>query len=1062
MAKQTCAKANVIFFFGRFVPVHFLFCAIVCIVWAKPIASAAQDSFTNLQQIAHATDSAPPRRGDLHLLVTVCAASEPDSGIVVVQDDTAAELLDLGPQKEALVPGEQILIEQTNCLLRRRETGIQISAAPVVDNDGSHPLRETDGEVMLAAGRHAFTVEWFNAFEHYGLEVKYDGPDMPLHALEASALWRNVNGDSNLVPGIQVDCYEGNWDVLPEFTLLKPVKSGVATNLDLGFRTRDECVALRFHGFFDVPRSGTYGFRVSSDDGAMLFLDKMYPTVKRLGTTSAPPPSKSVIGEAVPPNEESKWVAVEGRVKLIRPTGKGMELELRSGYPALDVRVADRGALDPSTLMNALVRVTGVGRGVLTVEGQTTLGRLSVASAKEIQLITAFDPTNTPGLLTTAEQVQRLRIADAQKGLPVKIRGVVTSATPRYDFGMTLQDGTRGIFVRLDKIPYWVAPAPGEFWEVEGHTGPGNFAPVVMADRLEQVGRGQLPEPAHPLWNELINGSMDVQWVEFQGLVTAVHNNSMTLFLSNGSLEVTIHGEDELTLKRYQGAVVRVRGTLFASWDSATREVRVGSIIVQNASISVDRPAPVDFSDAIPKDIHDLLLFDLQANAFQRVLIRGQIVHAEASGCFLQQGKSGLRIVPTESKFKGFHAGDLVEAVGYPTLAGPAPTLRQAVVRRIGVAPLPAPRFLSEEDLLQDGLDSTLVRVEGKLNGLHREQNAVIFEIQAGAHSFLARLEHGTDLDSFPRPGSRVALTGAYLGQGGERQPGREIESCEILLNFPADIALLVRPPWWTLQRMLVLVGVLLFVLILTVIWITLLRRQVEQRTRQLKSEIREREQAERLRALEAERARIARDLHDDLGSSLAEIAMLSKSRQLPQEGEPAVANLLEAITQRARRLISALDVIVWAVDPEENTLQSLADYFNGFAEEYLSNHGIACRFDIPVEFPPITLDGKLRHDLFLAVKEALHNIVRHSGATEVRFGLELAAGVLKIVICDNGSGFQTSVEHEGHGVKNLSDRLKTLGGACQIDSAIGLGTTITLRLPLVSASAALAHSLNA
>jgi len=434
--------------------------------------------------------------------------------------------------------------------------------------------------------------------------------------------------------------------------------------------------------------------------------------------------------------------------------------------------------------------------------------------------------------------------------------------------------------------------------------------------------------------------------------------------------------------------------------------------------------------------------------AFQRVKISGQIVHDGTGQIFLQQGDSGLRILPAEVSPTNLQAGDLVLAIGYPTIAGPSPTLHESFVQKIGHAALPAPKFLGESELKDSRMDSLLVRVEGKLNDWHREQNAVVLEMQAGSQPFFARLP-ADNLHAYPRVGSRLGLVGIYLAQGGDQRTGNGVAGFELLLNSPADIVVLSQPSWWTLQRLLGLVGVLLFALLLTSVWITQLRRQVEQRTAQLHLEIREREQAERLRALEAERARIARDLHDDLGSSLAEIAMLSKTRPSPRESDPSASTVFDLIAERARRLIAALDVIVWAVDPEENSLQSLADYFNGFVDEYLSHQGIVCRFDIPVEFPEISLDGNLRHDLFLAVKEALHNIVRHAQASEVQFGMTLAGGVLEIVIADNGKGFETTVEHDGHGVKNLSDRLEKLGGTCRIESQTGAGTTVRFQLSL-------------
>ena len=1025
-----------------------LFC--VGINWS--VADSTREQFTTLRQIVQAAQVNPHLSGDVHLTVTVCAASVSNKGIVVVRDDTAAELLDLGSQPEALVPGEQIVIDQTNCLLRRREFGVQISAAPVVDNDGSHVLSEAQGEATLVAGQHSLRVEWFNGYKEFGLEASCAGPNFELQSMTASRLWRNSSDGSNLAPGLDVECYEGTWNHLPDFNLLTPVKTGAVTNFDLGFRTRDERVSLRFTGFFDAPSDGKYVFHVRSDDGAMLFLGNTRPIVKKLGMTTAPMPTNAFIGEPFGKTEAQEWIAIEGRVKFLTQTGKGMEFQLHSGYAALTVRVVDAAGLNPAELVNVRVRVAGVERGIFNVEKQFVLGELSVASGRDVEVLeTATVVTNESPLLTTAEQVQALRAEEAERKLPVKIRGIITCAPARYVNGLTLQDGTRGIYVGLEKIPYWIAPAEAEFWEIEGYTGPGDFAPVVIAEKMTRVGNGQMPQPAHPSWNQLINGSMDVQRVEFQGLVTGVRSNTITLLLPEGTLHVQIGDSDEHDLSRFRNAVVRLRGTLFAGWNSATREVRVGSLRMENVSISVDRPAPTGFSDAVPKSIHDLLLFDAQAGGFQRVKINGQIVHDGAGPIFLQQGDSGLRILAAEISPTNIQAGDLVSVIGYPTIAGPSPTLHETFVQKIGHAELPVPKLIGEADLKNSWLDSLLVRVDGKLNGWHRERNAVVLEMQTGSQPFFARLESDDKKFTYPRVGSRLSLVGVYLAQGGDQRTGKNVAAFEMLLNSPADIIVLSQPTWWTPQKLLGVVGVLVFALALTGVWITQLRRRVEQRTVQLQREIREREQAERLHALEAERARIARDLHDDLGSSLAEIAMLSKTRPSPRDGDASSAGVFDLIAERARRLIAALDVIVWAVDPEENSLQSLADYFNGFVDEYLSHHGIVCRFDIPVEFPEINLDGNLRHDLFLAVKEALHNIVRHSSASEVQFGMALARGVLEIVIADNGTGFETAVEHTGHGVKNLASRLEKLGGTCRIESRAGAGTTVRFQLALPS-----------
>jgi signal transduction histidine kinase len=156
---------------------------------------------------------------------------------------------------------------------------------------------------------------------------------------------------------------------------------------------------------------------------------------------------------------------------------------------------------------------------------------------------------------------------------------------------------------------------------------------------------------------------------------------------------------------------------------------------------------------------------------------------------------------------------------------------------------------------------------------------------------------------------------------------------------------------------------------------------------------------------------------------------------------------LFHTIAAKARGLIAALDVIVWAVDPEENSLQSFADYVTGHTEDFFSQAGIACRFKVPVALPQMTLEGKIRHDLLMAVKEALNNIVRHAEATEAEFRMAVEEKELVIEITDNGKGFEGG--GGGHGLKNLPARLRKLNGTCAVESRLGGGTAVRMRVPL-------------
>jgi len=644
-----------------------------------------------------------------------------------------------------------------------------------------------------------------------------------------------------------------------------------------------------------------------------------------------------------------------------------------------------------------------------------------------------------------------LPITSARQALPVRVRGIVTGARrTAQEHWMTLQDDTRGVFVGLEAITN-AAPAVGELWEVEGRSGAGDFAPTIIAEKITRLGDGLLPTPVTPTWTELLNGSRDVQWAELKGLVTEVHSNTIRLHLPEGRLDLELEDFSESDFRPFLNSVVRIRGVLYAVWNATTREVRVGRVMMRNATISVEMPAPADPFDAVVRTPRELLRFDAQASAFRPVKVRGQIVYADATQLFLQADGTGLRLLPKERTDS--RPGDLVEVVGHPDIGKAELVLREALVRRTGTGPLPPAKKLDESGLPQGDPNATRVRVDGTLLGWRVEDSGFVLEMQIGTapdtRLFPARIA-SRNSDTLPlRPGSRLALEGVYVGRGHDQGPNAGSDSFELLMNSPADITILSQPSWWTLPRLLALLGVLMVVLVITVVWNTQLRRVVEQRTTQLGHEIQARERIERQHAIETERSRIARDLHDDLGSNLTEISVLASTGQLPQNSPTSQSGLFQSIGSRARSLIAALDVIVWAVDPEDNSLQSLADYLTGYTTEYFSHTQIACRFKVPVSLPLITLEGRVRHDLLMAVKEALNNVVRHAEATELEFRLAIVDGSLEIDIADNGKGFAAGAQSGGHGLKNLSARLSKLGGQCTVEPRISGGTIVKIRLPL-------------
>jgi signal transduction histidine kinase len=665
-------------------------------------------------------------------------------------------------------------------------------------------------------------------------------------------------------------------------------------------------------------------------------------------------------------------------------------------------------------------------------------------------------------VLTNAEQVHWLTRKVAAGGQRVLIRGVITCALPEFQAAV-IQDFTGGIYIDLWNTSL-ARPLPvGELVEVEGNTDPGEFAPRVHAVRITRLGSGELPPPVHPYWDQLINGSLDTRFVEIQGIVTSVNTNGVILLTHGGKINVVFFGKNGVTntlaLKQYKDALVRLRGCLFASWDSATHQVNVGEVRMFNPSVMVDEPAPVDVFAVKSKRAMDLLLFDPHASALERVKIFGQIVNEREGEYFAMDRTNGFRFIPKETISLGI--GDLVEVVGFPSLAGPSPVLQEALARKIGVDPLPDARPLDADSLFRAANDAIRVRVEAVL--LNLSANGRTLELQAGLRRFVAHLEDD-GRSTAPQPaspgagqlkdidvplGSRLELTGVYSGHGGNRTTDTEVANFELLLNSPADIRVLSRPPFWTLKRLLILVGALLGVLGAALVWIRLLHHEVQLRTAQLQKEMHDREMAENQRAMAQERARIARDLHDDLGSSLTEITMLATASPGLKLSADETTERMETIAGKSRTLVYALDEIVWAVDPERDTLASVARYLASYAEEYLDGLKVACRVQIPNSFPDQVVSGEVRHHLFLAVKETLNNAVHHGGATQVGFQVRVLEARLLILVTDNGIGFDTSGRSNGNGLLNLHHRLEHLHGHCELESSPGAGTTVSLQLPL-------------
>jgi ligand-binding sensor domain-containing protein/signal transduction histidine kinase len=213
--------------------------------------------------------------------------------------------------------------------------------------------------------------------------------------------------------------------------------------------------------------------------------------------------------------------------------------------------------------------------------------------------------------------------------------------------------------------------------------------------------------------------------------------------------------------------------------------------------------------------------------------------------------------------------------------------------------------------------------------------------------------------------------------------------------------------------------------------------------------------QLERMRqqeALEKERSRIARDLHDQLGANLTQVALLGELAESDKELPEEVEAHARQISLTARDTTRALDEIVWAANPANDTLDSLITYACKYAQDYLALAGLRHRLEVPAQLPDMTIPPEVRHNVFLAFKEAVNNVVKHAQATEARIRLQLAQNRFTLEIADNGRGasdLNSERARARNGLRNMRKRMEDIRGEFSIGPAPEGGTLVRLTAPI-------------
>jgi ligand-binding sensor domain-containing protein/signal transduction histidine kinase len=330
-------------------------------------------------------------------------------------------------------------------------------------------------------------------------------------------------------------------------------------------------------------------------------------------------------------------------------------------------------------------------------------------------------------------------------------------------------------------------------------------------------------------------------------------------------------------------------------------------------------------------------------------------------------------------------------------------------------------------------------RVEFRFTGLSFDAPELI--------RFRYRLE-GLESD-WVEAGARRSAFYSYLPPGDYRFHVAACNNNGIWSETESSLRLIIPRHFWQAWWFITLAAVGAAASVIIIVHITE-KRKLQRRLKRIEEE----------RALEYERTRIAKDLHDEMGAKLCRISFLSEHASRNQIPPEELRQQITSISDASRELLHSLDEIVWAVNPQNDTLEHVASYIGQYAQEYFQMTGIQCELDIPTQVPPHPLSSQVRHHLFLATHEALTNILKHSGATRAGISMVSSKAAFEIKISDNGKGLPVHETNfhsgsppaaSGDGLGNMRKRLADIGGLCSIDSSPGHGTEIKFVLPLQS-----------